>query len=58
MVINFNKEEQQAVIIQLGSRLDHFDNEMAECKDPARIREIVNYTKDIISFRDKLLNAR
>lgn len=56
MDLIMTKEERDVVIIQLGARLDVFNEEMAESKDPSRIREIVEYTKPLISFRNKLIN--
>lgn len=58
VTIQLTKKECEEAMIQLCARLDHFDQELASCKDPDRIREIVKYTNILREAKDKLLTAR
>lgn len=54
----FTKEELDMGILQLGCRKDYFDKELTECKDPARIKELVFFMQPLESLLNKLRTLR
>ena len=60
MKIEFTKEELKAVIIQLGARIDYFNDMIAIAgkeKNIRRIKDIMNGLQPLESFQTKLNEA-
>jgi len=58
MLIDITQEERNAGIIQLGQRIDYLNEELTSCKDPNRIKELVEFMKPIESLKSKLITAK
>lgn len=55
--ITITKEELDICINQLSYRLEYFDKEVEESKDPARIKEIMRYIQPLQTLYGKLLST-